>query len=577
MNPTYPSPEFDEIVAAVCHGTASEDQQRLLSELLRRDPAARDEYLLRVELHSRLASDPELFGNSDAQNPEWSPPLPTNFPPTKAQPLSAIRQKSGRTKWVMALAACLALLLGSTALLYRRIWVDRPGTTSRAVAMLNRTVNAQWNPVGHVPRLGAPLEPGTLRLDSGLAQIVFYNGARVAIEGPTVIQLESSSKAILDHGKLTAEVPPQARGFQVVAPRLDVTDLGTSFGLNTQGERTELHVFAGQVEFRSNGGITNHPLAAGNATLAEGSNPPRRIEIDSGGFGSLFDLQAKSVAADARRYDQWRRANQRLRLDPALWVHLDFEHGAPSDWRLPNAGALAATVPDATIVGCQWQEGRWPTKPALEFRGVSDRVRLSVPGTSESLTLAAWVRVQGLDRPINSLFMSDGFAPGTVHWVLRNDGVLGLTVIGPNSTHQILVSPPVLTVDQFGIWTHLAVVLDGRAKHVTHYLNGQPIRQQPVRIAPPYRVGTAELGNWNAVGFPGNDPFLIRNFSGVMDEFCLFGRALSAAEIRGLYSDGKPQADALASLGNNPNAEEYPPANTRSRTPTQQTPPITPR
>src|SRR5947207_7903177 len=45
----------------------------------------------------------------------------------------------------------------------------------------------------------------------------------------------------------------------------------------------------------------------------------------------------------------------------------------------------------------QWVEGRWPDKHALEFRSVSDRVRVSVPREFESLTLAPWVRVQGLD------------------------------------------------------------------------------------------------------------------------------------------------------------------------------------
>ena len=78
-------------------------------------------------------------------------------------------------------------------------------------------------------------------------------------------------------------------------------------------------------------------------------------------------------------------------------------------------------APDATIVGYQWQEGRWTAKPALEFRGVSDR-------SDERPRRAAFDSGrlgprQGLDRPIDSLFMSDGFLPGTVHcWVIRNDG-----------------------------------------------------------------------------------------------------------------------------------------------------------
>jgi hypothetical protein len=175
-------------------------------------------------------------------------------------------------------------------------------------------------------------------------------------------------------------------------------------------------------------------------------------------------------------------------------------------------------------------------------------LRLNVPGELESVTLAAWVRVQGLDRQINSLFMSDGFAPRTLHWVIRSDGVLGLTVIGEERRHQIIASPPVLTLDQFGIWTHLAVVLDGPGRQAVHYLNGRPISRHTVRLAPPFRIGTAELGNWNANGYPGNDPFLIRNFSGAMDEFCLFSRALSPSEIGSLYADGRPQSESLAAL-----------------------------
>jgi hypothetical protein len=67
------------------------------------------------------------------------------------------------------------------------------------------------------------------------------------------------------------------------------------------------------------------------------------------------------------------------------------------------------------------------------------------------------------------------------------------------------------------------------------YVNGQPVVENPLKVSPPFRVEAAELGNWNASGFPDNDPSLIRNFSGALDEFCLFSRAL--------YSRGKPQSD----------------------------------
>ena len=70
----FPSPEFDEVVAAVCHGSPSEAEMRALNLLLRGNPSARDEYLLRVELHSRLASDPDLF------SPVEATPLPLRAP-----------------------------------------------------------------------------------------------------------------------------------------------------------------------------------------------------------------------------------------------------------------------------------------------------------------------------------------------------------------------------------------------------------------------------------------------------------------------------------------------------------------
>jgi hypothetical protein len=92
---------------------------------------------------------------------------------------------------------------------------------------------------------------------------------------------------------------------------------------------------------------------------------------------------------------------------------------------------------------------------------------------------------------------------------------------------------------------HLAAVIDGDSTRVIHYLNGLPVGENTLRIGPPFHVGVAELGNWNARGFPKNDPFMIRNFSGAMDDFCLFSRALSDDEIQRLYSAGKPQPEPI--------------------------------
>ncbi|MGZ8938370.1 MAG: LamG-like jellyroll fold domain-containing protein [Limisphaerales bacterium] len=542
MKVEFPSREFDDAVAAVCHDLASDEQVRALNKLLQSDAAARDEYIMRLELHSRLASEPDLFASSEADVSILSGasriPLKSILPDSPQ-----LRRRKVRT-WAIALAACLALLAVGFWSLRQLRPVDRNQPTSKAVAMLNRAADAQWNQDDDTPRLNAPLEPGRLRLEAGLAQVIFYSGARVVIEGPAELQLISRNEAFCSRGRIVAEIPAQARGFRIKTPHVAVIDRGMSFGVNVKDLQTDVHAFKGNVILRAGTNGAEQTLQEGAGAVLGIEGALVGIAANRSAFATMFDLQARSVAAEARRYDQWRTACKRLEKDASLLVHFDFENMAPSGWQIRNLGNPRAGVSDSIIVGCQWTEGRWPEKRALEFQSVSDRVRLNVPGEFQSLTLATWVSVKGLDRKINSLFMSDGFDPGTIHWLIRRDGVLGLTVIGAEPrNHQIVASSPVITLEKFGLWLHLAVVLDAGAKRVVHYVNGVPLSEKALKIEPPFRIGAAELGNWNAKGFPDNDPFMIRNFSGAIDEFCMFSRALDAAEIRALYTQGRPQGD----------------------------------
>ncbi len=542
MTLSFPSPEFDDAVAAVCHGVAAETEMRALNELLRGNPGARDEYLLRVEVHARLASEPDLFAQRAERAGACRPPE-TDWGRVRNMLPSNLRAPGRQRMLVrpLALAACLMIIAtGIWGLWFKRA-AARRGTTSSAVAMLARAVDARWA-AGTMPvRIGSALAPGRLRLESGLAQLVFYSGARVVIAGPTELRLVSPSEAVCSAGRLLAEVPQLARGFRVKTAQLDVVDLGTAFGIDAARGQTEVHVFKGEVEF-SSGRSSRQLLGQGRAAVVEGNGPTRLMAASPKAFTSMFELQQRSLAAEAVRYDQWRVASARLDEDPSLVVHLDFENPSGSDWTLRNAAENNGSAPDATIIGCQRAEGRWAQKQALEFQSVNDRVRLAVPGNFDSLTLSAWVRVKGLDRQFNSLFMCDGFESGTVHWLIRNDGVLGLTVIGPGfGRFQIVASPAVLTLDKFGMWTHLAVVLDGKARQVVQYLNGEPIARQTLTLGPPYRLGPAELGNWNARSGPNPAASLIRNLSGSLDEFEIFSRALSDAEVLELYAQGKPE------------------------------------
>jgi hypothetical protein len=544
MTLSFPSPEFDDTVAAVCHGSATEDEMRALNALLRSDARARDEYLMRIEVHTRLASERDLFPQQvDMAASFRSASINTPDSRNLLSLSPAVPATKKRLIQVLAMAVCLMFIAGGAWALWFRRPATRNGTTSAAVAMLTRAVDARWSQSTHPLRVGSALEPRVLRLEAGLAQVVFYSGARVVMEGPAELRLVSGNEAICLTGRLLAEVPPAAHGFRLKTGQVNVVDLGTAFGIDATAGRTEVHVFKGKVELLR-GTASEQSLAEGQAALVRGSDPSQLMAANPDAFGPMFDFQTRSMASEAVRYDQWRLTSAQLSQDPSLVVHFDFENLSDSDWLMPNTVEKNRSVQDATIVGCQRAEGRWREKQALEFQNVNDRVRLAVPGDFQSLTLSAWVCVKGLDRQFNSLFMSDGFDPGTIHWLIRNDGVLGLTVFGQeNRKFQILSSPPVMTLDKIGMWTHLVAVIDGKARQAVQYVNGFPVSRDSLKLGPPFRIGSAELGNWNRRSDANPTPSLIRNLSGSLDEFELFNRALSDAEVRGLYAKGKPDLE----------------------------------
>jgi hypothetical protein len=408
------------------------------------------------------------------------------------------------------------------------------------LAKLLRTSNAIWDGHGYIPKLGEALGPGRFLLKSGFAQIAFNNGARIVLAGPGELEIVSSKEVFCHSGQLTADVPPSAHGFRVSTPRVDVVDMGTEFGLTASSTDTEVEVFKGTVEC-SRQTAEKVVLKADEAVSVDDSGSYHHLPSDHAKFAGLFTLEQQARIAEAQRLGQWHKASLRLDANPSALVHFDFE-GPPSvPTVLHNLGS--SSVADGAILGGQWTQGRWQGKRALEFGGSSDSVRVHVPGGFDALTFAVWVNVESLDREFNSLFMCDGFDDGKIHWQIRNNGVLDLGVQGLHRHDvEIFASPPIVDSTKFGQWLHLAVVLDGKSGQITMFANGAVVTRQVLHRPPPYRIGDAELGNWNSGDIPDKPPSLIRYFSGAMDEFMIFDRALRDGEIRQLYEDGQPGA-----------------------------------
>ncbi len=360
-------------------------------------------------------------------------------------------------------------------------------------------------------------------MKSGIAQIEFYQGARVAIEGPAEFELVSSGEATCTRGKLKAEVPPQAKGFRINTPQGSIVDLGTEFGLDVNATHPEVHVFNGTVELHKVSEPVKLVKGGQAMSFAAGS---KLITANLSHFASLKEIDARAALSDRSHFRKWQAQSAKMKSDPSLKYHFDFQDGETAR-TLRNRAAQGR---DGSIVGTSWTEGRWPGKRALEFRNVSDRVRLSVPGKTQALTMAMSVRVNGLHRPRSALFMSDGWQNRKIHWQIFDDGRIRLGVASSGSQGDHYDSPIYFTPERFGSWVHLAVVFDSAALEVRHFANGTLLATLPMRDSSPLNIGIAELGN-SVKSTSASEIFNIRQLSGAIDEFALWDRALSDAEI----------------------------------------------
>jgi hypothetical protein len=525
--------ELDALLGALREGLATADQMARLDALIRSDPEARDYYLDYIEICSTLRH----YQGSPGRG-EWSGPL-------RPDPLKAQRRSwpaRVRWEWPAVAATLLAVLsLGGLATYWRGSGAGSPAGDG-AFAVLSRTVDAAWGPSDLPTEGGSALRQGRLILKAGLAQVEFYGGAILVIEGPADVELRGVERIFCRRGKVRVRASNQTAGLSVATPNAEVAHLGTDFGVRV-GETGDLdvRVFEGEVEVR--GSHTGKPSAAGRALTAnqsvhlDASGDVRDGKAEAVPFVGTQEFDERWRAKVRDRHAAWLAMSRKLRADRRTLVYYTFERPDRSSHTLRDQVEGRGATTDGAIVDCQWSDGRWPDKPSLEFKRPSNRVRVNLPGKHRSLTLMAWVRVDAFDRALNSLLMSDGWNQlGKMHWQLDQEGHLKFGISqGPN-----YMSPTVLDARKLGVWTNLATVFDADAGRITHYVDGRRVGTLRIDTKAWVEIGPANLGNWDAP--TGYESERLRNFNGRMDELVLFNQALSDDEIRTIYNAGKPES-----------------------------------
>jgi len=148
---------------------------------------------------------------------------------------------------------------------------------------------------------------------------------------------------------------------------------------------------------------------------------------------------------------------------------------------------------------------------------------------TSAITLAAWVKCKntGGHHAIFNARASD--ATWLIHTELRSNGQFRwlLRAYGGFTIFDIYAGS--VTWDE---WLHYASTYDQAAGKAILYINGEVVREE--NVTNPRNIA----GDWDRGARVGYNIDNARPFTGLMDDFCLFKRALPQAEVQGVMEEG---------------------------------------
>lgn len=232
-------------------------------------------------------------------------------------------------------------------------------------------------------------------------------------------------------------------------------------------------------------------------------------------------------------------------LSDGLMAYWTFDEG------MGSTAYDSAGNNDGTLNGATWTAGR--IENALDFDGANDFV--SVPANpsldfSHSYTISAWLKPT--ENPSHAMvwFGYHGGVPygpnyyRSIHFRMYPNGQIRCGLYGDalNTTSGIVT---------FGEWNHIVYSYDYGTEKASIIVNNQLVVSGTLE---PYVGGlrTATIGKWD-VDFQSQE-----NFDGLMDEFMVYGRALSAEEIQQLYLLEIPELLGIEIIGSDQAAESFP-------------------
>ncbi|MDB6165884.1 MAG: FecR family protein [Lacunisphaera sp.] len=523
--------ELNELCHAVVDETITDRQQKRLTELLEGSEEVRRYYVRAMGLSASLHS---YASESQAEHHD-------------AKVIRPFFQRAAfwGALGTLAAAAAFALTLRNAGRDLRA--EPAPARPAAFVARLSAAKQTQWAGTGVLPP-GAPLRKGQLlELVSGFAEITFDSGARVVLEGPSSLVINSAWDSTLRHGTLKATVPPQAVGFRVSNPSVEVTDLGTEFTMVADASgATEVLVLKGEIE------------AAPRSP--EDSDTILMKEKDSRRFGAT----GVSIVTDsAEKFAQFVQPLALDRFSPGIsYFHWSFDEIAGDEVPAQVGGFAGEQAAAALKIGnagdLRTARAPSPHGQALQFDG-HRQASAHVPGISGSSprTIAFWVKVP--DAAVTDAWMvawATGLKklsarPVQISWNRRpGDGSFGALRTDFGGGYAIGAQDL-----RDGRWHHVTVYFapgetPDAPVQVKQYIDGRlessriTLTPGTSRPASPGAVAPAATDViWLGCRLTGKQP---ERFRGEIDELFIADRGLEPQEIVSLMNDNRLPVSGLA-------------------------------
>lgn len=385
------------------------------------------------------------------------------------------------------------------------------------IARILEAIDVEWEDGAENLKVGAETGRNRIAIRSGVLQVEFFSGARVILEGPTELVLQSDREAFCRQGKISVHVPPKAAGFEISTPFTSVVDLGTEFSLEVTEDRAEVHVLKGAVEINR---LATAPkkLLQGSAARIRYSGEPEEMQADRNTYYSEQELFVRSIVSREKKQEQVDRFEEKLENDASLLFRL----GSPDN-----------NSTNRKIVGYTASYGHRSRPRIWEHRGKNDRIELEMPEENpSSLTLIFFVRLQSLDH-IGRLLIGNDFyeRPGSILWQIAPGGNLQFHVhAADRNGFTTFDAPAIFPKSYLKTWTMLAVTVDAERKTVTHYVDGRKKAGIPWKKPIPLHLGELTAGNDVKM-----DKNIRRYFDADVGELLIFKRSLDGDEILEIY------------------------------------------